>query len=156
MTFLVMTSAPMIFVCDTCQSDQGELSYYITSGGVFLSEWWQVCLNGMEILSVRVSLVSRDFVNVKCLGCPSNQSRKLQGVSRLIWGSLNTSNDMSFDSAHDVSLNPILMAALFPPLVVEPSGISAGGEARGINSEVSINSFQRTCALLNESLEQWL
>jgi hypothetical protein len=111
-------------------------------------------LNGMEISSVTVSLVSRDFVNVECLGSLGYQRRELQCVSRLIRSSLNTRNNMGFDTAHKVNLNPILMAAFLAPLMVKPASISASREARGVNSEVSLYRLQRACALFYEGFEK--
>ena len=73
------------------------------------------CLNGMEITPIGIGFVCGYLVNVECLGSLSYQSRKLEGISRLMGGYLNTGNNMGFDTAHKVSLNPILMAALLAP-----------------------------------------
>ena len=111
-------------------------------------------LNGMEITPIRISLISRDLVNIERLGGLGYQSRELGCISRFIGCSLDTGDNVGFDTAHQVSLNPILMAANLAPFVVEPASIGAGGEARGINGKISFDCFQRACALLNKSLEK--
>ncbi len=90
-----------------------------------------LCLNGMKISAVRVSLVSRHFIDRESLGSCVDQSGKLDIVSRFVRCGFYTGNDMGSNPAHKVSLNPSLLAFHLTVFVVEPSGASSGGEARG-------------------------
>jgi hypothetical protein len=109
----------------------------------------------MKILSARVSLICRDLVDVERISGCIDQWSELWRISRLKSCSLYTGNDMGFNSAHQMSLNPLYLAPYLAPLMVKPSVIGIGCETRGINSEVSLYGFQGACTLLNESLEKW-
>ena len=61
---------------------------------------------------------------------------------------------MSIDPTHQVGLNPSLLTSLLAILMVKPSGISSGGEARRVNGKVSLNSLKRTGTLLNKGFEE--
>jgi hypothetical protein len=110
--------------------------------------------HGVKVLFAGIRLVSRHFVNLECLSRCLYQSGKLGGIGSLGRGSLNAGDDVGFDPADKVRLNPSLLAALFAVLVVEPSGIGAGGKARRVNGEVGLHRPQRASALLNEAFQQ--
>ena len=111
-------------------------------------------LNSPQVAPVGVRLVSRDLVDVECLGCLVYQWYKLAIIGGLIGSSLDTGDDVSFDTADKMSLNPSLFAPFLAVLVVEPSGIDAGGKARRINGEIGLYRPQRAGTLLDKSLEQ--
>lgn len=111
-------------------------------------------LDCVEITLDRVSLVSRDLVDGEGLGGLVDQSGKLDIVGGCVGRGLNAGDDMGLDPAHDMRLNPILHTAFLAPLVVKPSGVGAGGEARRVNGKVGLNRPQRGGALLDEGLEQ--
>jgi len=111
-------------------------------------------LNSPQIPPVGIGFVRRDLIDVESLSRFLHQHGQLGVVSREMWGSLSTGDDMGFDTAHDMSLNPSLSAAFLAPLVVKPSGEGAGGEASRINGKVGLNRPQGASRLLNEGFEQ--
>ena len=59
-------------------------------------------LNRFEIASVGVGFVSTHFIDVKYLGCLIHQWDKLAVIRGFIRSSLNTRNNVSLDTAHNV------------------------------------------------------
>jgi len=116
-------------------------------------------LDCVKITTAGISSVRRHLVDSECLGGFFQQGYKLNCVTRFIGRSLDTGDDVSLDSAHQMGFYPCLPAAL-AVFMVEPSGVCLagvclGGEARGINGEVGLDGFQWAGALLYEALEQW-
>ncbi len=111
-------------------------------------------LYGMKVLPARIGFVGGDLIDIECLGCSIYQGGELQVVSRFVWGCLNTRNNMSFDTTHQMGFYPCLLAALLAIFVVEPPGICGSSESRGINGEVGFNCSQRAGTLLNEAFQQ--
>jgi len=111
-------------------------------------------LHRMEIAPVGVCLVCGDLIDSECLGSLINKSGELNVISRCVRGSFSTSNDMGFDSAHDMSFHPSLHTALLAIFMVKPSGVGAGREARGVNGKVGFDCPQRAGGLLNEGFQQ--
>ncbi len=112
------------------------------------------CLHSVEVLLAGICLVSRYLVDIEGFGSGVYQWGKLGSVSRFSRADFNAGNNMGFNTAYQVSLNPSLLASLLAPLVVEPSVVGGGGEARRINGEVSLDISQWTGTLLNEGLEK--
>ncbi len=111
-------------------------------------------LNSAQILSVGVGFVGGNFIDSESPCSPAHQSGELQVISRLKGSGFDTGDDVGFDTANQVCLYPSLLTPRLAVLVVEPSGISSGGEAGGINGEVGLYRPERAGTLLNESLEQ--
>jgi hypothetical protein len=95
-------------------------------------------LDSMEISSIRVGFVGRDFVDGECLGCLTYQNWELDSVSRLIGRSYYASNYVSLYSANYVNLNPRLLTAFLAIFAVKPARGSVG--KRGVKP-LSINLF---------------
>jgi hypothetical protein len=114
-----------------------------------------LCLNRMEISSVRIGLVSRNLIDIECLGSCADERRQLGGISRFEGSSFHASYNVSSNPTYKVSLDPCLLTAFFAIFMVEPPRISSGSEARGINGKVSLYSSQGTCTLLNHGFKEW-
>ena len=113
------------------------------------------CLSRLKISAARICFVSRDLIDIECFGGCIYQWSELEIISRLIRSSFYTRNDMGVYPTNKVSLNPSLLAAFLPILVVKPTGICCGGEAGGVNGKVSLYSLQWTGALLNQIFQKW-
>ena len=111
-------------------------------------------LNRPEVAPVGVRLVSRHFIDVECLGCLVYQWYELAVIGGLIGSSLDTGDNVGFDTANQVGLYPGLLTAFLAVLVVEPSGIGASGEARGVNGKIGLYRPERAGTLLDKGLEQ--
>ena len=112
-------------------------------------------LNCMKTITARVCLVSRYFIDIECLSSCVDQLGKLGSISRFSWGYFNTSNNMGFNTAHQMSFDPLGFTSFLTPFLVKPSVVGSGCEARRINGKVSFNGFQRTGTLLNQGFQKW-
>ena len=112
------------------------------------------CLYCMKVTATGICLVSRYFVNGEGLSSYIYQLGKLGSISRFSWGYFNSGDNVSLNTAHQMSLNPLSFASDLTPLMVEPSVITGGSEAGGINSKVSFYGFQGAGTLLNESFQK--
>lgn len=110
-------------------------------------------LDSMEISSIRVGFVGRDFFDGECLGCLTYQNWELESVSRLIGRSYYASNYVSLYSANYVSLNPRLLTAFLAIFVVKPASIGCRRKAGRISGKVKFNCTEWASALFNESFE---
>jgi hypothetical protein len=111
-------------------------------------------LNNIKILSGRISLVGRNFVDKEHFSRVFDKRWEMNTIMRLVSHDLNACDNMRFDTAHYMRSYPSLLAAFLAPLVVKPSGIGGSGEAGRIDSEVFFYCTKRTCALLDESFKQ--
>ena len=109
--------------------------------------------NGFGIRFAGVSLVSRDFGHLKVLRGCFNHRGKQRRIVRIAVVNLYRRHDVRFDSAHEMALNPIVLLPHLSVLVVKPSDIAAGREARRIDGEVRLYRPKRQTALRNQGLQ---
>lgn len=97
-----------------------------------------------------VSLVCRDFRDLKVLRCTLCQSGEHNRVVSVPAQNFDSSHNISFDSYHEMALNPIVFFADSPVFVVKPAGVTASSETGRINRKVSFYGLQRKAGLRNE------
>ena len=110
-------------------------------------------LNRPQVALPGVRFIGANLVHGEMLRCLFNQGRKLSAVVGLSGCGFNRRNNVGLGADHNVRLDPCLLAPLFAPLVVEPSGVGGGCKARAVRCEFSLDSLHRQGATLNEGLE---
>ena len=106
--------------------------------------------NGLKVRPRGVSPISRHFGDLKvlCRGINKRgEQRRVIGVPTM---NLDGGNDVRFDAAHNVALDPIVLLLNNTVLVVKPSREMTGGETRRIDGKIRLNRPQRQRTLFNQ------
>ncbi len=118
--------------------------------------WYPIhCLNRMEIITARICFISRYFADIECLSSSIDQLGKLGSIGCFSRSYFNASNNVCFDSAHQMGFYPLGFAPHLTPFMVKPSIVGSGCETRRVNGEIGLHGFQGTGTLFNQGFQQW-
>ena len=74
-------------------------------------------LHSMKIFLAGISLISRDLLDGECLGGSIHQIGELGSIGCFSWGYFNASDNVGFDTAHQMSFHPLGFTPHLAPLV---------------------------------------
>ena len=109
--------------------------------------------NGIGALDTHVSLVGGNFRNLEILSRGLNHSRKERVVVSKFGSNLNSRNDVGFDAAHQMTLNPFVLGSFLSVLDVKPTDETRRAETGRIHGEVSLDRLERKTAFRNQVTE---
>src|ERR1700733_4442209 len=100
-----------------------------------------------------VSLVRRDFGNLKILRCAANQSREHRRIVCVPPVNLDGGHNFCLGADHQMTFNPIVFFADGTVLVVKPASEAASSEAGRIHCEVRLHGLEGQAGLSDEALQ---
>jgi hypothetical protein len=109
--------------------------------------------NGVRVHAAGVSLVSGDFGDSEVLSRRVQQWGQHRGVSRMAFVNLDCGDDIGFDSAHEMALDPIVLLPNLSVLMVKPASESGRSKPAGIYRKIDFHRFQRQAAFRYEVAE---
>src|ERR1017187_337268 len=109
--------------------------------------------DGIRVGQTAVSLVCRNLGDGEVFGGRFDHRSKRQRVVRVHLLNVDSGHDVGFDSAHEMTLHPILLDVLFAVLHIMPAGKPRSGESGRIDGKVSLNTAERQTALLDKAAQ---
>jgi len=97
--------------------------------------------NSLDIALAGIGLISRNLINVESLSSSIYECGKLGRISSFGCGNFGTGNNMSLNTANQVSLYPPCFTSFLAPLVVKPPVIGVSSEPARINRKSFSTAF---------------